>query len=250
MSELSVEVEPTMPDESEVAEEAPIETPEAVAEATPEVAPTPTVESAETVETLAEATSSEPELYDLPDGRKVTGQELHKEFKDNLLPDYTRKSQELAEYKRTEQNINQGQEVPAEAWQPQSYEEIVARTKQEMRSEAEQEAQAQKQQADQIEQQVQSDLSELKKSDPALNADVLYSHAVKYGFQDLKAAYANMRDMNKVVQATKKNTAEAVAKREANPVATAPGAAKVDAGLPNPRNYDSAVEYFNAINSK
>jgi len=46
-----------------------------------------------------EQAPSEPDLYDLPDGRKVDGQTLAKEWKENFLPDYTRKSQALSEMK-------------------------------------------------------------------------------------------------------------------------------------------------------
>ena len=40
-------------------------------------------------------------MYELPDGRKVTGEELSREWKDNFLPDYTKKSQELAKLNKT-----------------------------------------------------------------------------------------------------------------------------------------------------
>jgi len=39
-------------------------------------------------------------LYKLPDGREVTADDFQKEYRENLLPDYTRKSQKLAAAER------------------------------------------------------------------------------------------------------------------------------------------------------
>jgi len=45
----------------------------------------------------------EQELYDLPDGRKVDGKTLSKEWKENFYPDYTRKSQKLSEFEKAQE---------------------------------------------------------------------------------------------------------------------------------------------------
>jgi len=44
------------------------------------------------------------ELFDLPDGRKVPAEELSKEWKENFYPEFTRRSQQLAEFKKAEEN--------------------------------------------------------------------------------------------------------------------------------------------------
>lgn len=49
-----------------------------------------------------ESTEPESKLYRLPDGREVTADQLHSEYAEKLLPDYTRKSQRLAELERAE----------------------------------------------------------------------------------------------------------------------------------------------------
>jgi hypothetical protein len=43
------------------------------------------------------------ELFELPDGRKVPAQELSKEWKENFYPEFTRRSQQLAEFKKAEE---------------------------------------------------------------------------------------------------------------------------------------------------
>ncbi|HBZ37384.1 MAG TPA: hypothetical protein DEO59_02530, partial [Balneola sp.] len=74
-------------------EATPEATPEAVPEATPSPEETPTpVEG----ETPTEVTPEEPMLYETPDGRQVTAEVLQKEWKENFLPEFTRKSQALA----------------------------------------------------------------------------------------------------------------------------------------------------------
>jgi len=47
-----------------------------------------------------EQEGSPSKLYKLPDGREVTADEVYKEYVENLLPEFTRRSQELAELKR------------------------------------------------------------------------------------------------------------------------------------------------------
>lgn len=47
-------------------------------------------------------TEAESKLYRLPDGREVSADQLHSEYAEKLLPDYTRKSQRLAELEKAE----------------------------------------------------------------------------------------------------------------------------------------------------
>jgi len=105
------------------------ETPEP--EAAP-VAETPEVEP-ETPETPAEA-----DLYELPDGRKVDGQTLAKEWKENFLPDYTRKSQELAAKDPGQLPTETPEDPFADPdYVPGSYREVVDAAKSEIRREDE-----------------------------------------------------------------------------------------------------------------
>ena len=46
---------------------------------------------------VEESTEEEAELFELPDGRKVDAATLQTEWKENFAPEFTRRSQELAE---------------------------------------------------------------------------------------------------------------------------------------------------------
>jgi hypothetical protein len=49
-----------------------------------------------------ENANGEQELFELPDGRKVDGKTLSKEWKENFYPEFTRKSQQLSKYNEAE----------------------------------------------------------------------------------------------------------------------------------------------------
>lgn len=52
-----------------------------------------------------EAETKETELFELPDGRKVDALTLSKEWKENFYPEFTRRSQSLAEYRKREEEL-------------------------------------------------------------------------------------------------------------------------------------------------
>jgi hypothetical protein len=56
-------------------------------------------EQSETTESSEQAVV-ESKLYKLPDGREVTADDLYREHTENLLPEFTRRSQKLADYER------------------------------------------------------------------------------------------------------------------------------------------------------
>lgn len=200
--------------------------------------PAEKVETTEPVEPIAE-------LFELPDGRKVDGVTLAKEWKENFLPDYTRKSQELAKAKTDTLPNNEPKENPYEDpnYVPQSYEEIlkVAEDRALAKLDAREQAKVEQQQA--VENEVVKQLEELKSLDPNINENALFLHANKYSFRDLKLAYANMKDMSDVIKKTQDITAQNIAKRN-DPVSVSPGASgqKLD-----PDNFGNAVEYLRAL---
>jgi len=79
------------------------------------------------VESKTPAVPEEPELYELPDGRKVDAATLATEFKENFLPEFTRKSQKLAELEKGPTTETQPSKSPYAdpEYIPQSYEEII-----------------------------------------------------------------------------------------------------------------------------
>lgn len=220
-------------------------------EADPTPSETTTEDGTETpVETPTETSTetpavAEPELFELPDGRKVDAGTLSREWKENFYPDYTRKSQALAA-KDTTPEDKETDPLKDPNYIPTTYEELAAQietrilagmSERQAREAAERQA---------IENGAIAQLAEVKAVDSTVNEGMLFQHAVKYGFTDLRAAHANMRDMSAAVKQAQKVTKENVAGR-ADPVSAKPGAT----GVPlNPDNFASSVDYLRAIKSQ
>lgn len=225
-------------------------TPEAPAPAeVPTEETTPAEEAAPVEPAPAEATpAAEPELFELPDGRKVDAATLSQLWKEDFYPEFTRRSQELA---RLAQGA-QPQQTPAAApdplndpnYIPPTYAELAAQIETRiltgMQERAEQEAAAKKA----IEDNAIAQLTEVKASDPTVNEARLFQHAMKYQFTDLRLAHASMRDMDAAVKAAMTHTKESAAER-VDPVSTRPGAA-TGARL-DPDAFSSSVEYMRAL---
>lgn len=206
-------------------------------EPTPESAPT-------TPEPVAE-------LYELPDGRKVDAETLQREWRDNFMPDYTRKSQELASRSRTPEITTP--EVPK--WKdpnyvPGSYAEIIELGKEAALAELRANAEAEERSRAQVMQQVDSELATIKAKDSKLDENALFQHANKYGFTSLAAAYANMQDMRKVVQATETRVLKGKVPTPVSNGGTPPSAPTPGIPFNQKDNYGSALEYFRSRNTK
>ncbi len=216
-------------------EEPKVETP---SEPTKTETPTEKVETTEPVEPKVE-------LFDLPDGRKVDAITLAKEFKENFIPEFTRKSQELAELKKGALPDNKPKENPYEDpnYTPQTYEEIIKVAEERAIAKLDAREKARVEQQQEIENEVVNQLTEIKKLDSTLNENALFLHANKYGFKDLKLAHANMRDMSEVIKKTQNTTAQNIAKRT-DPVSVTPGAGGQNL---NPDHFGSAIEYLRAL---
>lgn len=216
-------------------EETPIETPSEPA--APET-PAEKVETAQPAEPVAE-------LFELPDGRKVDAVTLTKEWRENFLPDYTRKSQDLAKLKTEILPDKQPKESPYADpnYIPQSYDEIIKAAKDEALKEWDARKEAEVEHSRAIESEVVNQLNEIKKSDSTLNENALFLHATKYGFRDLKLAHQNMKDMSDVVKKTQETTVKNIAKRN-DPVSISPGASGAKL---NPDDFGSAKEYLRAL---
>jgi hypothetical protein len=199
---------------------------------------------------------AEPQFYELPDGRKVDGQTLAREWKENFLPDYTRKSQALAQINRTEQQPVQQQpnpqfnnpqaQPPADSlpwrdpnWTPQTYAEIIEAAKFELQTDLVRQQQEAEQARSMVNQYVDSQINEIKRLDPNLNENTLFQHAIKYNFTDLSAAYQNMKDLQSAMKSVEQRTVQNIKTREADPIAVKPGAGE-------PAN--SGVDYRNISN--
>ena len=202
------------------------------------------------VEEKETAQPAEPTLYDLPDGRKVDGVTLAKEWKENFLPDYTRKSQTLAEIEKNKTKEVVDDPYAKPDYIPKNYRELIEVAKQEAIKETEAKQQAETERVKAIETDISNQISVLKTIDPKLNEDALFKHAndyrVKYGieFPNLQAAYQHMKDIGVLAKNVQQETAKNIQKRN-DPVSTTGG--KANGVAPNPKSFTNAIQYLKAI---
>ena len=201
----------------------------------------PEVNSEPQVET--EINNPEPELFELPDGRRVSSEELSKEWKDNFMPDYTRKSQELAEYKRNIKTEEEKEDVPKwrqTDYRPETYAELIEIAKQEAIESIRNQERESLAEKERISKEVENTLSKIKSGNPNLDENKLFEHAVKYGFKDLNLAYQNMYDMGKIQSTIEKKVLENIKSRENLKVATD--------GVTKTITNDDSIDYFSINN--
>lgn len=210
----------------------------------PVVAPSePAVETVVPTEPTEPVAPTEPELYELPDGRKVPGAEVAQEYK-NLLSDYTRKSQELAQVKTgTQIEPNPANPLDDPNYIPPTYGALAAQIEAQLEAKAQAKEQERVANQQALEDTVVAQLTEVKTADPTVNENALFAHATKYGFRDLKAAHQNMKDMSDLAKKVQANTVQNIAKRS-DPVSSSPGA--TGAKL-NPDDFRSASAYLKAL---
>lgn len=202
----------------------------------------------------APVADAEPKLFELPDGRKVDAATLEKEWSENFLPEFTRKSQRLAEIEGNKKDVNQPKDGEPK-WKnpeyvPENYAEVIEIATQEAERRREAKEQEAKERISTFRAQIDAEVASLKKVDPKLDEDALFTHANKYGFSDLTAAYKNMVDMRKVVIETEQRTAKNIKAREKEEVSGgSSGATAPDDGYdPNEMSqFSGAVEFLNRL---
>ncbi len=229
----------------------------------------PSVDTTTTTETKPETTSTdttattenktevapaaEEKMYDLPDGRKVTAAELHDLHVNKLLPDYTRKSQKLAEYERpADKNINNEPEWKKPDYVPKTYGEIVEIAKQAALADIARASQEDQERVTAITKQVDDTIATLKKSDPKLDENALFQHANKFGFNDLAAAHQNMTEMRKIALDTEQRVLKNIKARDADPVGSgAAGTAAAEGYDPEAASqFSGAVDFYRRLTAK
>lgn len=197
------------------------------------------------VETTKETPVAESviEKFKLPDGREVTGEELYKEHTEKLLPEFTRRSQELATLKQGKDITKPANPLEDPEYAPKTYAELAAQIEAQTLAKLEAKETARIEQQKSVETAIEGQLSEIKKTDPSLNETALFLHASKYGFRDLKVAHQNMKDMSMAIKTVKQQTANDIAKRT-DPVSVIPGAT---GARPNASHFSTAIDYLNAV---
>jgi hypothetical protein len=157
--------------------------------------------------------TEEAELFELPDGRKVDGSTLAKEWKENFYPEFTRRSQKLKELESAKQEVKSDSQEGKSPWddpnwEPQTWQEVLDAAERKVTEKAVAEKAAAEQAKKSVNDWVESQVAEIRKEEPKLNEDALFSHAIKYGFYDIKSAYQNMKDMNLAVKHTEKKVVD------------------------------------------
>lgn len=238
MEEENIEVTP-----SEESGNVPIDF---ASEETPSEQPNEVIETTEEVE---EVEPTEPELYELPDGRKVDAETLSKEWKENFLPEFTRKSQTLAELEKGIPEPAKLNPLADPEYTPQTYAELAEQIKAQTLAEIESRKQAEIDQRQALESTVVEQLNEVKKLDPTVNENALFLHAntqkEKYGvvFPNLQSVYQHMKDTSAVVKKAQTTTVENIAKRN-DPVSVTHGAT---GARPDPSQFENARDYLKSL---
>ncbi len=187
------------------------------------------------------------EKFKLPDGQEVTPQELYDLHVNKLLPEFTQKSQKLAEYEK----INKPPEDNLPVWKradyvPQTYAEVIEIAKQAAIEELSQKGEQERARLQEVSSQVDAQVSAIKATDPSLDENALFLHANKFGFRDLTQAYENMKHIKQITLDTEQRVLKNVTKR-ADPVGA--GGVVPSEGL-NPGShtqYGSALEFLQRI---
>lgn len=215
-------------------------------ELTPSVTPvvTPTEDKTEVpATTVVEET---PQLYKLPDGREVDAAGLKEEY-EKLLPEFTRRSQRLAELEggNKDQDLDNLPEWKRPGYVPKSYAELVELGKQEALAEISRLSEAEEAQKAEVSKMVDATVAAIKAKDPNLDENALFAHANKFGFRDLNLAYENMQTIKNVELAAEQRFKST--QKKPDPIAT--GGASSGSGAVTPRytNAGSAAEFLTRL---
>ncbi len=196
----------------------------------------------------APVATTEPEQFELPDGRKVDAVTLTKEWKENFLPEFTKKSQELARLTNTPKTgapiITEADPLADPEYAPKTYAELVKIAEERMLKTLDSRETAKAAERQAIETAVTEQLTAVKTIDKTVDENKLFLHATKYKFTDLRLAHQNMMDMAAATKAAKQDAAKNLAKRQ-DPVSVIPGAS---GGQPQAAsNFANARDFLRGI---
>lgn len=168
------------------------------------------------------------QLFELPDGRKVDAATLQKEWKENFLPDYTRKSQKVAQFEAINNPPKPEEQIPD--WKkpdyvPKSIAEVIEIAKTQAIEQIANNAKAESEHVAAVAKEVDGQLEEIRKNDPKVDENALFLHANKYGFRDLRQAHANLQAIGAAALDAEQRTLKNLGRRAGDPVATQPGSA-------------------------
>lgn len=212
--------------------------------------PTPVTEPVEAPKVeVAEAPSTEAAQYELPDGTKVDAEGLAKAWRDNFMPDYTRKAQENAAMRsklepKQEKPVEQSAPWENQDWQPKTYQELAEATlnqaEQRVWQKIMSEAERGEREAKERDAYIAQETEQLKALDPKVDVPKVMAYAAKYKFSSMIPAYQNM----KVLEDSERRTEERVLKqmklRASEPVGAS--SAQVGANVSFPSDVKTGLE--------
>ena len=250
------------PEPAAPAAPAPEPTPSPTPQETPAAAPVETPAPAEVPapaapveETPAAVEPTTPQLFKLPDGREVDAAGLQREY-ENLLPEFTRKSQRLAELERGNPTQPITKEEPVwkdPNFQPKDWAEAIEIAKQAALEDIRGEQQAAQAAEADARNRAEAQLTAVKTIDPKVDENALFEHAVKFGFTDLTHAHANMKAIAEAVVSAEQRTLKNLQTRAADPVATTPTPAPVvnanEYAPVNPASFRGALDFLDSLKS-
>lgn len=161
--------------------------------------------------------------YELPDGTKADAETLAKAWKENFMPDYTRKAQELAALK---QQLSTKEEKPTDTpnhldnpdWQPESYQQLAVELKKQVWNEILESASAEERQAAERDAYIEREKQEVLSLDKNADLNRVMAHAAKYAYPSLIPAYQNMKAMDEAVRIAEERILKNIQARSASPV--------------------------------
>jgi len=171
-----------------------------------------------------EAEVQPPAEYELPDGKKVDAATLAKEWKENFLPEYTRKSQDLAALKAKAQPVETRQPIEAPwtnpEWAPGNYGELAQGLEQQIWQRIADSAAAEEQAKQQQDAYIAQEIEQVQSLDPKADVNRVMSHAAKYGFPSLIPAYQNMKATEDALARQEERIMKNIQSRASEPVGT------------------------------
>lgn len=175
------------------------------------------------VETPAEVPQEAPvveqELFDLPDGRKVDAETLAKEWRDNFMPEYTRKSQLVAELKKAPEAAPKPESLlDKEDWAPSSTRELADAMKMEIWQSIQEEATREEREAKAREDFVEKEKEYLKGVDPNVNIPQVMAYAAKRSHTSLVTAYNALQDIEEAARRAEDRVQKNLKLRAGEPV--------------------------------
>ena len=180
------------------------------------------------VEAVPAVTPPEVTQYEMPDGTKADAETLAKAWKENFMPEYTRKSQELAALK---QSLAPKEDKPVDApnpldnpdWSPENYGQLSSAIEQKVWKQILESAGEEERQAQERDAYIQREVQELKTLDKDVDVNRVMAHAAKYAYPSLLPAFQNMKAMEDAVRMAEERVLKNIQARSAAPVGSPTG---------------------------